>query len=265
MTTIELGTVKPEINRDRWGRPLIVPPNGGKPRGYSRPTTIAGTLDDLYGLMKWKQRQTAIGLADRRDLMVAVTAHRDDKKQMDRLCEDAMEAAASSSSATIGTAVHKLSEMVDSGQELPTVDELVRADLEAYAEAMRPFTVVEAEQMVVCDEIEAAGTPDRVVEWRGKRFILDLKTGSSLDFSMGKIAMQLAIYAHSQRYDPATGERTDLDVHQGAGIVVHVPAGTGTAEVVWVDLRSGWEAVQLAMQVRDWRKRRDLRKPFQES
>src|SRR5690554_2297101 len=97
-------TVAPEVNRDRWGRPLVVPPDGGEPVPYTRATTLAGTLDDLYGLMAWKQRQTALGLADRPDLRLAVTAHRDDKRRLDAICEEAMQAAASTAAATTGTA-----------------------------------------------------------------------------------------------------------------------------------------------------------------
>lgn len=257
-----LTTVPAEVTRDRWGRPLIIPPGGGRPRAYTRATTLAGAVDDLYGLMKWKQRQTALGLADRPDLQVAITAHRDDKTKLDQICEQAMEAAASSARATIGTAVHKLTELVDRGQDLPTISDDVRADLDAYAAAMKPFRIVAMEQMLVLDDLQIAGTPDRIVEWNGQRFIADLKTGSDLKYSLQKIAMQLALYSRSAAYNPATGDRTPIDVHQRAGLVIHVPAGTGTAEVLWIDLTRGWEAVELAVAVRDWRKTSGLTRPF---
>ena len=60
-----------ELPRDRWGRPLIEPPDGGKAKPYTRVSTLAKTLDDKTALSKWLCRQTAIGLAQRPDLVRA--------------------------------------------------------------------------------------------------------------------------------------------------------------------------------------------------
>jgi len=57
-----------EIDRDRYGRPLVVPPNGGKPVAYTRATTIANSLDDASALTAWKMRMAAIGLTTRPDI-----------------------------------------------------------------------------------------------------------------------------------------------------------------------------------------------------
>ena len=62
-----------ELTRDRWGRPLIVPPEGGKPVGYTRVSTLAKALDDLNNLMAWKARKTAEGLVRRPDLLTLVS------------------------------------------------------------------------------------------------------------------------------------------------------------------------------------------------
>ena len=259
----DLTTVKQEPRRDRWGRPLVVPPSGGKPVPYTRATTVAGTLDDLYGLMAWKQRQTAVGLADRPDLQLAVTAHRDDKRRLDDICEQALEAAKSSASATTGTALHTLTEYVDTGRDLPTIPPDAQADLDAYRRAMEPFEIVAIEQFCVIDDHQIGGTPDRIVRWDGLNLIADLKTGQSLDYSWQKIAAQLAIYARSVGYDIDNATRFDLpDIYPNAGLVVHVPSGSGQAQVHWIDLKRGWRAVELALEVREWRKTRDLSRPF---
>ena len=42
-----------EIPRDRWDRPLIIPPNGEQPVAYTRVSTLAKALDDLSQLMAW--------------------------------------------------------------------------------------------------------------------------------------------------------------------------------------------------------------------
>lgn len=265
MTATEIVTVDQPINRDRWGRPYIVRPDGGKPVPYTRATTVAGSTDDMWGLMRWKQRQTAIGLADRKDLLLAVTTHRDDKKRLDDLCEQALEASASSAAATTGTALHSLTEYVDRGEEPPTVGDDVKRLLDAYRRITEPFEVVAMEQMMVLDDYQIAGTPDRIVRWGGQHFIADLKTGKSLDYSQQKIAAQLAIYSRGVGYDHTTGKRIDLpDVHQRAALVFHVPAsGSEQPAVHWIDIGRGWEiGVDLCRRVREWRKTSDLLAPF---
>jgi hypothetical protein len=252
--TTQLVTVAPEIQRDRWGRPLIIPPGGGKPKAYTRATTLAETIDDRYNLELWKCRQTALGIADRPDLLLAVTAHRDDKKKLNKLVDQAIEAAKSSAGATTGTALHQLSELVDRGQDLPVLPDTARADLECYRQTMAPFTIVAIEQFVVLDDIEVAGTADRIVEYQGRRYIADLKTGSTVDFSMGAIAQQLAIYSRGHIYNPGTGERHPTDVDQHRAIVVHLPAGQGRCQLHWVNIEHGWEAAQLSLRVRAYRK-----------
>src|SRR5690606_3682330 len=71
-----------------------------------------------------------------------------------------------------------------------------------------------------------------------------------------------SVYSRSVLYDPATRERTPLEVDQDRAIVSHLPAGQGRCELHWVDIAAGWEAVQVATQVRQWRKRRGLLTPL---
>ncbi len=68
-----------EIDRDRYGRPLVVPPSGGKPVAYTRATTIANSLDDASALVAWKMRMAAIGLTTRPDILLSITAAQEDK------------------------------------------------------------------------------------------------------------------------------------------------------------------------------------------
>jgi hypothetical protein len=76
-----------------------------------------------------------------------------------------------------------------------------------------------------------------------------------VEWSGLKIAMQLAMYAHSRFYDVRTGQRSDLpNVNQQRGIVIHLPAGSGKAELLWANLAQGWEAVDVARMVRERRR-----------
>lgn len=263
----QLTAPTPAVDRDRWGRPLIAPPDGGKPIAYTRATTLAGTLDDRSALEKWMCRQTALGLADRADLYVAVSAHRDDKTKLNRIVQEAQDAAKSSAAATRGTAVHTLTELVDRDQDLPPLPDDVAGDLTAYRNTMAQLEVEAIELFTVCDELQAAGTADRIVRWNGQRTILDLKTGSTLDYSWGAIAQQLAVYAHGALYDPATGTRTPLNVNLSVGLVAHLPAGQARCDLYTVRIDHGWEAAHISARARAFRKhaRKGLAAPLQMS
>lgn len=249
-----------EVPRDRYGRPMIVPAGGGKPVAYTRCTTFVGCLEDTFNLSKWQQRMVATGLAQRPDLLLAVSAHSDNKSKLDQLCSEALEAAKGSAAATTGTALHRLSERLDRGEAVD-VPAAAKADLDAYQSATSRFTKQHIEVLTVHDGLKVAGTPDRVLEVDGIPVIADLKTGS-IDFGMGKIAMQLALYSRSARYDLTTGTRNPLEVDQDRALVIHLPAGEGECNLIWVDIQAGWEAVQLATQVRAWRARKDLATPY---
>lgn len=241
-----------EIQRDRYGRPMVIPPEGGKAVPYTRTTTVAGSLDEASGLVAWKLRMAATGLTMRPDLLLAATSMRDNKLGMNKIVEDSMEAAGSTRQATIGTALHALTEKMDRGEELGAIPQDYQADLRAYELATKDFENIFIEQFSVLDEHKIAGTPDRIVTYKGERFISDLKTGSISYPS--KIAIQLSIYAHAKPYDIDTTERGSWgDVNQERGIIVHLPAGEGKCELHFVDLVVGWQGLELAMQVRKFR------------
>ena len=241
-----------EITRDRYGRPMVVPPKGGKAVPYTRTTTVAGSLDDGTALVAWKLRMAAAGLTLRPDLLLAASANRENKLEMDKLVEDAMVAAGATAQANIGTALHTLTEKYDRGEDLGVIPEEYVADIQAYADATKKFKNVFIEQFCVLDKYKIAGTPDRIVEYNGELYISDLKTGS-ISYP-NKIAMQLAVYAHGLPYDPATATRGSWGgVNQEKGIIVHLPAGSGKCELHFVDIAQGWKGIELAMKVRTFR------------
>jgi hypothetical protein len=261
-----------EVERDRWGRPLVVPPTGGKKIAYTRCTTFVGAIEDTYKLGQWLQRHAIKGTALHDDLIAAVRdTHPDNKAELDRLAEEAKTRSGAGDAARLGTYMHAVTEAADRGQDPALVDrpwlstgeldpEAYKADLEAYLAATSEMQAVAVEQFTVNDPLKVGGTPDRVVKLGGKRYIADLKTGS-IEWGGLKIAAQLAMYARSRPYDIATDER--LEGHGAEidrGIVIHLPYGTATCRLYWVDLRVGWEAVLLCRRIREQRtaKFRDL-------
>lgn len=257
------------IPRDGWKRPLVIPPGRVKGVGYTRCTTYVGCLEDRFGLDLWHRRMTAIGVAEREDLRLAVIAHTQDKKSLDEVCEKAIEAAKSKDAATIGTALHALTEQWDRGTlDLNRVPVDYRPDVEAYARATEGLEVVDIEVFGVIDDIKVAGTWDRTYRTKDGRLLMaDTKSGS-IEYGQGKIAMQLAVYSRCTPYDPDADPRRSASnlergIDQDRGLVVHLPAGKGTCELVDVDIAAGWVTTsELAGRVRAWRARKDLFRPF---
>ena len=112
---------------------------------------------------------------------------------------------------------------------------------------------VRVEQFMVLDDLKVGGTPDRVVDYTGGCYIADIKTGG-IECGIVKIAAQLAVYAHANTYNIATGARGEHDADLDRGLIIHLPAGEACCRLYWVDLRAGWEAVQLAGEVRALRR-----------
>lgn len=260
-----------DVQRDRWNRPLIIPPGGGKPVAYTRCTTFVDVLEDKYNLQKWMQRMVAVGLGTRPDLHLSASSLASDpdgnKRQLDDLCESAIEAAKGSAKATIGSALHAFIERINLGQEPGPIPAEYQRHINNYIATVRGvLTPVHVERFTVQDDLQIGGTPDLVAEITGEtgRFIVDLKTGpSTLKYGALKVAMQLGVYAHSQLYDTGNGRRTPIDdIRHDRGLVVALDSETGDCELHWVDIAAGWEAVQVATQVREWRKRKNLLTAF---
>jgi hypothetical protein len=251
-----------EIDRDRYGRPLIIPPTGGKAIAYTRATTIANSLDDASALTAWKMRMAAIGLTTRPDILLSITAAQDDKMAVNSLIEDAMEVAGANKAANIGTAIHSFAERLDLGQDLGIVPPQWAPDIKAYEEATKILNNKFIEQFCVLDKFKIAGTPDRIVEYKNELFVADIKTGR-VDHP-NNIAIQLAIYANGLPYDSATATRgTWGDVNKDKAIIIHLPAGTGTCKLMWIDIKEGFKGLQFSMKVRKWRDQKGLATPFE--
>lgn len=261
-------TPRAEPKHDRFGRYLLLDPDTGKERAYTRVTTFAKTLSDMYGLGKWQERMVAKGIATRADLYaLAAATPVDDKAQFDRICTDAKEAAKATSGANLGTALHAFTEQVDRGDDV-TVPQPWDRDINAYrAELAQHQLKVRRdwiERIVLIPQYGLAGTLDRIYGTSlGHNQIGDVKTGKTLEYSWCEIAIQLALYANAKwLIDPASGQAEPMpDIDQDQALVMHLPAGAGSAQLYTVDIKAGWEAAYICRVVRDWRSRKDLAAP----
>jgi hypothetical protein len=252
-----------EIKRDRWGRPLIAPPEGGKPVPYTRVSTLAKTLDDKTALAKWMCRQTAIGLSERPDLVALVASSHENKKTVGDAVKQAMDAAKSDQAANIGTTLHALTERYDLGTYDPVfVAPQLHDDVTAYAIAMEPLEIEATEIFVVCDELQTAGTFDRLVTLPdGRRMVADIKTGQHEPNYPHGATTQIAIYSRGTPYHPATGRTeslADLGISQTEGLLIHLPAGQARCDLYVLDLEIGWALATVATHVRRMQKTKPI-------
>lgn len=243
------------IGRDRWGRPLITPPGGGAAEPYTRVSTLAKVLDDKTALMQWKCRQTALGMGRRKDLVaLAKTAKADDKGKLNEIVESALAAAESDSAANMGTALHSMFEQVDQGMDPADFGAEFAADLTAYRDAMAGIEVLARELFVVCDELKAAGSFDKLVRLpNGLVVVADVKTGQHEPNYPHGAATQIAIYSRSHVYHPEQGRITHLPsigVSQDFGLLIHSPAGKATTSLYLLDLSVGWALATTAVAVK---------------
>ena len=141
-------------------------------------TMIKKVETDTYNLEQWKLRQVAEGLAIRDDLVLSVKAmgrldpllgwSKADKTKLNGLTRDAMNAAKQADGARKGTALHDLTERLDRGEDIESVVRGLPAGpatiLRAYdfLRKANGWRTVEIERTVVCDELEVAGTFDRI-------------------------------------------------------------------------------------------------------
>lgn len=264
LTTVETGP-NGGIKRDRYGRYRLPDPNTGEEKSWTRVTTLASTLADRFGLEQWDQRNVAWGIGQRQDLYArAASVKIDDTQTLNNIVKQAKEAARSSSGATLGSALHEFTERLDRGEDVavpPPYDK----DIAAYQTTLDTADIAVVmgwiERVVIVPELEVAGTLDRFVDgpWGPIPRVGDLKTGKDvLRWSMPEIAIQLALYAHGTHWWNGTGWEVMPPVDQDKAVVMHLPVGKGWCVLYEVDIKAGWEAAQLAADVRRWRKRQDL-------
>jgi len=265
--------LRPEPDRDLWGRYLLPDPADGRVRAWTRATTLAHLLDNTGPLTDWKRRMVLIGVAADPTLLETVgpladaLAHasgveaKDLKQALNVVCDQAAAAAGANDGAGWGTAAHAVTEWNDADRlmEIEVPVDLV-ADLAAYEKTLTEAGITRPqdhiERIVVNTHVDTAGTYDRLLRLPDGRLVVgDLKTQQYI-YDWLSIVIQLAQYARADAVlNPATGQLENLpgDLDIATGIVVHLPARSGVCKLYEVDLTQGWEAAKLAHQVRQTR------------
>lgn len=201
---------------------------------YGRPSGFGELIDNAYALIKWKERQVALGIAMQPDVLReldGVEGDDEERAALDRIANTAHDVAGSDIAADRGTWVHALTEVGRGGvgvipsHLLPeecfevTADQalaIARGWVELLAD--NGLTVLASEQAVVNDELRLAGTLDRVVQLErdlhfgdatvpaGSVVVLDIKTSKlhadddGLPGYWSQYPIQIAAYAGSAPY-----------------------------------------------------------------
>lgn len=274
--------------RDRWGRPLLVPPAGGERVAFTRMSTLANYICDQSGLATWEKQKVARGLAKRPDLIAMIAAlpplasdeagknyltaaqKREDKdiaRKLNGYIEEAAEAGGRSFKANMGTAIHGLT---DPGADLTDMPEQIRGEVDSFLTYVGSgkLDILATEVFVVNDELNAAGSFDHIgrvyTPGCSNPCIVDKKTGTVAGKGLA-FSIQLGGYANSQVYDLDTDERRPLESLTGGekvsteyGFIAHIPLGGNRTDFYRVNLRTGYAAARLATQVRKARSLPDL-------
>lgn len=266
---------RPDFRRVGRGIPYPVGLDGKRVR-YGRPSNAGKILDDESNLTDWKLRTVVAGAAQRPELMAqaSVLDIDTDKKELRDIAEKCLVAGKGQRRAIIGDAVHAMFDHLDRGDAWnppPNFNDLCDA-YEAMKEdwGLEPVAI---EVHVINDEFRLAGRIDRIFATRrtlvapdgmvvpiGSHVFGDHKTGKELEYASGSYATQLAAYVDSVPYNVETDERGEWDFEpiKDWALIIHADSAGTTVDVYWVDIQAGRLGLELARQVKAWRRRDDL-------
>jgi len=207
------------------GRYVLPDPVTGAHRSWTRATTMAETISDLYSLNLWRLQMATIGFANHPELLAPFKGMvREDRvarrDELNRAHFRAAALAGAKDPAQWGTEMHLWIERLSRDEiTLDDVEEKYRAEVSAWAAAMAEHGLSAVphliERRVAVPTYGTAGTLDqidrvhrsrsvrlgnRIVRLNsGDHIVGDAKSGRSLEHGWGEIAIQMAIYAHGAR------------------------------------------------------------------
>lgn len=248
-----------DIARNRWGQPLV---DG---IAYPRVSTVAKTLDDQGNLIDWAGGMVAVGMSlpTSVDLREAALLHRGDNRALKRVQRDAKDRAGASVAAGRGTNLHEVIHRTIQGAEVGELTEATGESVVAFFKALarEGLTPISTEQFVVNTDAEVAGTFDLLLEDAGgKRYIGDLKTGAKSwerQFP-GAVSVQLASYQGGRRWCPHEGWLPEHGAEADTALLVSLPVDRGECFIDAIDLEAGRYGLELALNVRRWRKTKPI-------
>lgn len=263
----------PDYERGAGGEPMVTHPETGKRVRHARTSGASKPLEEESALTNWRIAKAMEGMANRPELVAhvkTITPYEDHKSQWTKAREDAIQAGRGAYRADMGTAWHAMSHRweqepeYDPGspyREALETFEQGRDDLglvSAYIEV--PIANFEFKMSGTCDRLfrttKPLIAPDDTIIGVGDHVVGDIKTGKSLEFSLPGYTCQLAGYAGGVLYDVVNNRVADEqpEIRQDWGVIIHVDVEGNHVQWVWCDLTVGRYGLELAEQVKEWRR-----------
>jgi hypothetical protein len=262
--------IEDDVPRDGMRRYLL-PDIGGDPnstKGRTRVTTVAGTMENGYGLTIWRRRTVIRGMGLRPDLMARAGAADPLDPGYDKLLDSieaaAFEAGGGSAGSNLGSAQHHVFDRYfGKGEKLDTIAEYFHADILAVERelAAKGIKLLPGynERVVYCRIYDRGGKIDAIAQLEDGTFaILDWKTEKDpVEYPDGK-TIQLAYYGNSDavmNYETHQFEAMP-PVRRDFALVVWCRPGSGEAKVLRVPIDLGWVGARVAEDNRAWRQQK---------
>lgn len=224
------------------------------PGGWMRVSNLVSAYADQYALREWEEQQIVKGLrADRGLYTAAVEAASTEVEDSEWLAwwlEACKRASGGSAGSDHGTMRHTEVEGLHRDAVDPMLPSESRRMLALYQSTLKRHKLTPLlgmqERRVLISSLGAVGTLDNIVN----DLVADLKTQKKFwDFL--HIGAQLACYAHGEAmWDPIIGVWVDMPpVRQDVALVLWMPRGGTTVDVLEVDIVAGWKTACRAYEV----------------
>lgn len=273
------GRFLPTFSNNRYRLP---DPVTGDTRSFTRATTVAKVLDDTFMLNQWRTRKVLTGLSARTHLQADLAQIMDtvasgtvdaawERKALNGLADECGKVANTDQASEFGTAVHDWAAWVDMGllsvHQIPEIFRpYVLENLRLQARHQLLPVPKYTERIVMNSTLRMAGTIDRIYvdprrQHHADGMVLgDVKTSKTMLFSALAFCIQLAFY-HScdlmLSEDGTTWEPMPL-MWPDVAYIMHLPSdAVEPASVQPINLELGRQALDLAVAVRDMRRRAD--------
>ncbi|ACF05048.1 hypothetical protein Nigel_45 [Mycobacterium phage Nigel] len=272
-----------------WGWYQLPSPTTGRPTGYPRASTVAKTLDDTYGLNKWKTREMVkrvlsltrmdpttvvyddgspegvtagdlLGLIDEALASPKVT-------KLDGVLESIDNCMGGADARELGTCVHAWLEALDCGLVLlHQVPDVVKPHVHHARKVMAHRGIVAlpqyVERTVLNDRGEetVAGRIDRIFQLvtTGDLVMGDVKSSKSLEYSWLPFGVQVGgVYGWATKMLSIDGKTWEPmpDIRTDFAILLHVPSNQPEkAAAITIDLTWGAETMVASLDARRRRK-----------
>ncbi|UJQ86574.1 exonuclease [Mycobacterium phage PenguinLover67] len=284
---------RPVSKFNGWGWYQLPAPTTGMTTGFPRATTIADTLDDTYGLNRWKRRETAkriwqlsqaepdaviheaTGTTAGEAIEALLKALEAPKvTELDNTLDVIDNLLGGAYSRELGECVHAWAEALDMGIVLlKDVPAIVRPHIDRYRELLANRGLVAipeyVERTVLNDQGEetVAGKIDRIyrIAATGELVLGDVKTSKDLQYSWLSFGVQVGgVYGWATKCLTLDGKGWEdfPETRRDFAILMHIPSDQPErGAAITIDLMWGGETMVTALETRRRRKEAKVEVP----